>query len=93
MDRAQEASSAPITPREDGWEPNGCTGVPEFYRDCCIQHDIDYHDKVISRAEADARFRRCIQEHSPFGKASPMALWRWAGVRLFGRFLYNKRAK
>ena len=38
----------------------------------------------LSRGEADAQFRRRHQERSVFGKGSPMALWRWAGVRLGG---------
>lgn len=73
-----------------GLGSDGCTGVGEFYRDCCLEHDIHYRTGCridgtpISRAEADARFRECIQARSPWGKLSPMSWWRWAAVRLFG---------
>lgn len=69
---------------------DGCSGVPNFYLDACLEHDAHYRlgktlDGVpITRAQADATFRSRIQSMSPFGVASPMALWRWAGVRLFG---------
>ena len=69
---------------------DGCSGVPDFHVDCCLHHDImyrtgmDVNGKEVTRAEADAEFRRCHQERSRFGKASPMAFWRWVGVRLFG---------
>lgn len=67
-----------------------CSGVPDFYSDCCDEHDIAYRTgatvdgETLTRAEADARFRRCIQSRSWLGWFSPMALWRWAGVRLGG---------
>lgn len=35
----------------------------------------------IDRMKTDARFRRCLQYHSKWGMWSPMALWRWLGVR------------
>ena len=69
---------------------DGCSGVPDFYLDCCLAHDIayrtgrDFRGNVSTRAEADAGFRRCMQSQSPFGVFSPMAWWRWVGVRLFG---------
>lgn len=69
---------------------DGCSGVPDFYLDACLDHDIAYrtgktiHGEAITRAQADARFRRVIQSRSPFGVLSPMSWWRWAGVRLFG---------
>lgn len=70
---------------------DGCSGVPDFHLDCCLEHDIAYRTKKtvlgepISRRQADAQFRRCIQRRSKFGKISPMSWWRWAGVRIFGR--------
>ena len=69
---------------------DGCTGVPDFYLDCCLEHDIHYRTgktlggKPLTRAQADARLRRCIQSRSVFGWFSPMSWWRWAAVRLFG---------
>ena len=74
---------------------NGCTGVPDFFLDCCYLHDIFYrtgHDlagRPISRDEADRRFRLCIQTRSVFGVLSPMSYWRWLGVRLFGGRAWN----
>ena len=82
---------AAVRARAAELKADGCSGVPEFYRDCCMNHDIHYRThktlegEPITRAEADARFRRCMQDRSRFGKSSPMALWRWLGVRLFGR--------
>lgn len=47
------------------------------------------HAKPITRAEADRRFRKCHQARSKFGRYSPMALWRWAGVRIGGGGAWN----
>lgn len=41
--------------------------------------------QAITRAQADADFRRCMQAHSAAGFWSPLALLRWAGVRVGGR--------
>lgn len=74
-------------------ETDGCTGVKDFYVDCCYLHDRAYRTgrgfdgEPISRREADARLRRCIQSRSRFGRLSPMSWWRWSAVRLFGGFL------
>lgn len=70
---------------------DGCTAVPDFYRDVCLEHDVHYrtHARLdgspIRRAEADRLLRLGIQARSPFGRASPMSWWRWAAVRAFGR--------
>lgn len=45
--------------------------------------------KPITREEVDRRFRRCHQNRSRFGQYSPMAWWRWAGVRLRGGPRWN----
>lgn len=69
---------------------DGCSGVPDFYRDACLEHDYHYanaktwYGDPVTRAQADARFRKVIQWKSPFGIFSPMSWWRWAGLRLFG---------
>jgi hypothetical protein len=69
---------------------DGCSGVPDFHLDCCLEHDIAYRTghtvdgEPLTRAEADARLRRCIQKDSSLGVLDPMSWWRWAGVRLFG---------
>lgn len=70
---------------------DGCSYVTEAFHRCCLEHDIAYRTgrrvdgSTISRRAADKRFRECMQMRSRFGKLSPMAWWRWAGVRLFGR--------
>lgn len=43
----------------------------------------------IKRSEADSRFKRCIQEHSPLGRFSPVSYWRWLGVRIGGWFKWR----
>ncbi len=80
---------------------DGCTVVSEIFHWCCLEHDIAYRlgldpralyvgrTKSIERREADARFRRCMQHRSKLGKASPIALVRWLGVRLGGWWGYN----
>lgn len=81
---------------------DGCTGVPELYHDCCLEHDIHYRLGIrlsgeigtpISRADADARFRQCIQERSRLGRISPLSWIRWIGVRLFGMMAWRKYRK
>lgn len=69
---------------------DGCTGVPDFYLDACLEHDVHYRTgrrldgTPITRAGADAQFRWAIQSRSPFGFLSPMSWWRWLGVRIAG---------
>lgn len=69
---------------------DGCSGVADCYVDACLEHDCHYrlgytlYGDPLTRSQADALFRQRIQELSPLGVMSPMALWRWAGVRLFG---------
>jgi hypothetical protein len=68
---------------------DGCSGpaLKGFYGDCCAEHDIHYRTHrtldgdPITRAEADRRFRCCMQARSRLGRASPMAWWRWLAVR------------
>jgi hypothetical protein len=66
---------------------DGCTGVADWYVEACIVHDFwyrthrDFNGSPITKAEADKRFRRKIQKLSPAGFLSPMALWRWMGVK------------
>lgn len=62
---------------------DGCSGVPDFYVDGCHEHDIAYRThrdplgKPIDKKEADKRLRWFIQDHSIFGRFSPMSWWRW----------------
>ena len=79
-------------------EADGCSGVPDFFLDACLEHDCHYraHEWLdgtpIFRSEADERFRRVIQSRSVIGPLSPMAWWRWVGVRLFGRSAWSHDA-
>jgi hypothetical protein len=88
---ATDLDEIKIRQRAEELHSDGCTGVTQFYIICCWEHDIYYRtgqdldEKPLTRTEADRRFRACIQKRSKFGKLSPMALWRWAGVRVFGR--------
>ena len=74
----------------DSTHSDGCTGVPDFYLDCCVIHDLAYKYGIdpwgqpVTRAEADAGLRKCIQQKSKLRWFSPMSWWRYAGVRLFG---------
>lgn len=51
-------------------------GVPEDYWSQAAK---------IDRKTVDARFRKCNQVKSKCGRWSPMALWRWIGVRIGGK--------
>lgn len=68
-------------------DSDGCTGVPEFYHNGCVIHDFYYrtHRNLdgtpITRKQADTVLRRYIQSKSLFGRLSPMAFWRYLGVR------------
>ena len=74
---------------------DGCTGVPEFYQDACLEHDLHYADAKtafgdpITREESDERFRLVIQKRSCFRLFSPLSWWRWLGVRLLGKNAWN----
>jgi hypothetical protein len=74
---------------------DGCSGVPDFYLEACLEHDIHYRTHAwldgspVFKSEADARFRAVIQSRSWFGILSPMSWWRWAGVYLLGRKAWN----
>lgn len=76
---------------------DGCTKVPDLYVDCCYEHDVHVrtgltlHGQAMTKADADARFRQCLQQHSPLGVLSPLSWWRWAGVRVYG-WLQQRRA-
>src|SRR5258705_13334522 len=79
-----------IRVRAAALKSDGCTGVPEFYHECCLEHDIHYktgktvYGDPITRAEADARLYACIASRSTWGHYSPLAWWRWAAVRAIG---------
>lgn len=66
---------------------DGCSGVPDFYLNCCIIHDWWYrtHRNLdgtpISKYQADKGLEQCIQADSPLGRWSPMAWWRRRALR------------
>lgn len=89
-----------VRARATALHSDGCSGPTlAVYVDACYEHDVHYRDHAtvtglaISRAEADAVLRERIQELSPFGVISPMAWWRWAGVRLGGWWAYHDPAR
>mgnify|MGYP001579824009 FL=1 len=55
--------------------------------DCWVEAD------PITRKEADAQFKQAIRAKSAFGKWSFIALVRWAGVRLGGRWAWRKHRR
>jgi hypothetical protein len=69
---------------------DGCTFATGAFVDCCLEHDLHWRlgttldGKPITKREADARFRACMQSRSRFGFFSPVAWWRWSAVRLRG---------
>lgn len=72
-----------------GFTYDGCTAVPDFDfgSDCCGEHDTYYQSKEISRAEADRRLRKCMQQ-----KGYLVLPWvYWIGVRIAGGFFWNKK--
>lgn len=75
---------------------DGCSHVPDFHLDACLEHDIAYrtHQHLdgapITKAEADTRFRQRLQEMSAFGSFSPMSWWRWAAVSWWGQSAWDE---
>ena len=71
---------------------DGCSGVPDWHVDCCYEHDVHWRTGMtmagehIGADDATKRFEQCIQQRSQFRQFSPMAWWRWAGVRLWNRW-------
>lgn len=70
---------------------DGCTGVPNFYLSACVVHDFyyrthrDFEGTPINKVYADNMFKKLIQRKSLFGIFSPMAQWRWLGVKFFAQ--------
>lgn len=91
-----------VTENEDYWcrvrarakalGSDGCTGVPDWYLDCCLEHDVhertgmDVNGQAISVAENDARFRECIRQRSRLSWYSPLSWAYWSGLRLWRRW-------
>lgn len=67
---------------------DGCTGVPDLtVGACCMEHDYYYTTHVVSRKEADKRFKACIRKKG-FRFLDNFYYW---GVRLFGRRAWTKK--
>lgn len=90
-----------IPPRDDEYwvtvrsrarelESDGCTGVPDFYLEACLEHDIHWRTGHTLRGgrlttrQANLRFRLVMQDRSPLGFLSPMSWWRWVVVSIVG---------
>lgn len=76
---------------------DGCSHALQIHRECCYEHDLGYYygrdprvafqfgwesSPQVTRREIDSRFREC----HPFG----VRVWRWMGVRLGGRGIWNR---
>ena len=78
---------------------DGCTMALGAYKDCCFEHDIAYRTGAtvdgicLTREEADARFRSCIQSHSRFGWYSPVAWVRFWVLRWRGQQAWDTHAQ
>lgn len=76
---------------------DGCTRVTNLHVRACYEHDFyyrthhDFEGKLITRAEADRRFRLGIQKKSGCGVWNLLSWWRWAGVRLCASGAWYKR--
>lgn len=88
-----------ITDKATELKSDGCTGVADFYKECCYLHDIYYRTHLdlngdpITKAEADKALRDCIRCKSRFGFWNPMAIWRWIGVKMFAQRAWDKGGK
>ena len=65
-------------------QSDGCSGVPDFYIDGCLEHDIHYSTHLdlytnsqINQEYADMCLKWYIQYHSILGRLSPIAWWRY----------------
>ena len=70
---------------------DGCTGVTNAHRDCCLEHDYGYrhHSSLdgtpLTKAQVDKRFLDCMKRRSKLGAFSPLAWWRYLAVRVLNR--------
>lgn len=90
-----ELSDLDVYRISDYIKSDGCTNAPDFYLKACRIHDwyyrthIDFDETPITKDEADKRFRFLMQRESVLGRFSPMATWRWLGVKLFGHSAWH----
>ena len=87
----QPITSDYVTQLHKAISSDGCTAVPDFYKECCIIHDLAYRYKMspwgtpMTKADADNGFRTCIQSRSKLGRCSPLSWVRYFGVAVFGK--------
>ena len=99
LDAGQPLTKEYVKLLDSAIKSDGCTGVKDYYRDCCVIHDLAYRGAVdpwgvsITRAQADTNLRLCIQSKSRLGVFSPLSWVRYAGVSVFGRFFYKPTKK
>jgi hypothetical protein len=73
---------------------DGCSMATGAYLDCCLEHDLHYRlgttlkGVPITKADADLRFRSCMQTRSKLGWFSPMAWWRYWAVKWRGKGIW-----
>lgn len=78
---------------------DGCTGVPDFYKKSCLEHDIHTrcHTTIwgtpITEDDAAWVLHRRIQQWSMFGWFSPMSWWRWWVLHRFVHGPWNEGGK
>lgn len=97
-----------VTAEAKAINSDGCSKVTDIHKICCYEHDLAYHygrdpreafqlgwekARKIDRGYADGVFRECNQTQSKLKDGSPMALWRWLGVRLGGWNAWRKHRK
>ncbi len=74
---------------------DGCTSAPnEKFKHCCVEHDLYYHAKSLSRLDADNKLFSCILKKGELNPVSWLyyliiASAYWFGVRLFGGKYYG----
>lgn len=75
---------------------DGCTKAKDWHVECCYEHDIHWRTgktldgDPITTAEANARFRECIQNRSRLGRFSHMSWVRWVGVSIGALFMKHE---
>lgn len=75
---------------------DGCTDVPDFYLNGCIQHDWwfrthrNFDGSPITEEEANQGLRDYVWHHSLFGHFSPLAWWRYYALEVFGKKAWDE---
>lgn len=66
---------------------DGCTDVPDFHRDCCLQHDLAYHYGRNPRSA----YQRYIRDVKPKPKLKRDIYW--SGATAFTRAQADKQLR